>query len=396
MDRRFFAICSVVCMLSFYSARAGETPIADELPSVKLIAPYPKLKLNRPVFICHSGDGSGRMFLIEQDGKILILPKEKDGTPSVFLDIKSKITRVDNEEGLLCVAFHPKYKENGFFYVWYASDKPLRHVLARFSVSKTDPNVADAGSEKILLTFEKPYGNHNGATTAFGPDGFLYASIGDGGKALDPHGNGQNLQTLLAKAIRIDVDKESDGKAYAIPADNPYADGKLGRPEIFASGLRNIWRMSFDRKTGLLWGGDVGQEKFEEVNVIVKGGNYGWNIREGREKHVKGMPETGKETFTDPAWVYGRALGTSITGGHVYRGNRIPKLQGAYVCGDYTLGNIFALRLDGPKVTGEKIILKQPKNIASFGEDPDGELYVIMFDGNLFEIHPDDEAPPVK
>lgn len=372
----------------------GDAPPADDLPAIKLVKPYPKRVFNRPLFVGHAGDGSGRLFLLEQDGRILILPKDPEGEPAVFFNIVGKTTRVDNEEGLLSFAFDPNFKANGFFYVWYSVATPHQNVLARFSVSKANPNLADPASEKILIEVPKPFGNHNGGTVLFGKDGYLYLSIGDGGKGDDPYRNAQNLNSLLGKILRIDVSKEETGKPYAIPRDNPFVRRGDAKPEVFALGCRNTWRMSFDRETGALFAGDVGQDKWEEVNLIVKGGNYGWNLREGRVKFERSPDAAASEkveNFTDPLWVYDRKMGTSITGGYVYRGKRIPALVGAYVCGDYTLGNIFGIKLKDNKAVGEKILLNQPKNICSFGEDPDGELYVMMFDGNLFEIHPADK-----
>jgi glucose/arabinose dehydrogenase len=369
----------------------GDAPPADDLPTIKLVKPYPKRVFNRPLFVGHAGDGSGRLFLLEQDGKILILPKEPEGEPAVFFNIVGKTTRVDNEEGLLSFAFDPNFKTNGFFYVWYSVATPHQNVLARFSVSKTNPNVADMASEKILIEVPKPFGNHNGGTVLFGKDGYLYLSIGDGGKGDDPYRNAQNLNSHLGKILRIDVSKEENGKPYAIPKDNPFAGRADAKPEVYALGCRNMWRMSFDRETGALFAGDVGQDKWEEVDLIVKGGNYGWNLREGRVKFERSPDAAASEkveNFTNPIWMYDRKMGTSITGGYVYRGKRIPALVGAYVCGDYTLGNIFGVKLKDNKAVGEKILLNQPKNICSFGEDADGELYVMMFDGNLFEIHP--------
>lgn len=381
----------ILVLVASAAGFCGDAPPADDLPAIKLVKPFPKRAFNRPMFLCHAGDGSGRLFLVEQDGRILILPAQPDQEPAVFLNIVGKTTRVDNEEGLLCVAFDPDFKANGFFYIWYSMAGPRRHVLARLSVSKTNPNAADPASEKILMEISKPFGNHNGSTLAFGKDGFLYISIGDGGNANDPHRNGQNLNSHLAKILRIDVGKDEGGRGYAIPKDNPFVGRADAKPEIFAYGCRNVWRMSFDRETGALYAGDVGQDKWEEVNLIVKGGNYGWNLREGRVKFERSSDPAASAAaanFVDPIWIYDRKMGTSITGGYVYRGKRIPGLVGHYVCGDYTIGTIFGLKLKDDKVAGEKIILSQPKNITSFGEDADGELYVMMFDGNLYQIHP--------
>ncbi|MCE9583276.1 MAG: PQQ-dependent sugar dehydrogenase, partial [Planctomycetes bacterium] len=242
---------------------------------------------------------------------------------------------------------------------------------------------ADPASETVLIEIEKPFGNHDGSTVAFGPDGFLYFSVGDGGAGGDPFKNGQNLGAWLAKIHRIDVDHTDGAKPYAIPKDNPFVKTPDARPETWAYGLRNVWRMSFDRKTGELWAGDVGQDKFEEIDLIVKGGNYGWRIREGLHGF---SDDDSKATLIDPVIEYSHKEGQSITGGFVYRGKAMKNMEGAYIYADYVSGTIWALRHDGTKVTAWKEVLRQPKNIASFGEDPDGEIYVCCFDGKIYRL----------
>jgi glucose/arabinose dehydrogenase len=375
------------------AAVPASRPAADggDLPSLRLASPFPRVAFTRPVLITHAGDGTNRLFVLEQAGRIRVL-ENRPGTDAapVFLDIVSRVRDRHNEEGLLALAFHPGYRENGWFYVYYSASDPLRGVLSRFSVSTAGPDAADPSSEKVILEVAQPYGNHNGATVLFGPDGFLYLSLGDGGWANDPHNHGQDLSTLLGDILRIDVDREEGGRAYAIPKDNPFVDVPGARPEIWAFGLRNVWRMSFDRATGELWAGDIGQNRWEEIDLIVKGGNYGWRIREGAHPFKGDQPpsldpRTGQPmTLIDPVIEYGRDEGISVTGGHVYRGTQIPALAGAYVYADYVSGRIWGLRRSGGaggRVTAHRLIVSEPRpGIASFGEDAAGEIYLCVFD----------------
>jgi len=257
-------------------------------------------------------------------------------------------------------------------------------VVSQFQTRADDPNRADPDSERVILEVEQPWGNHNGSTVLFGPDGYLYISLGDGGAANDPLGSGQDLSTLLGTILRIDVDRQDDGRAYAIPADNPFVHRPGARGEIWAWGLRNVWRMSFDRETGDLWAGDVGQNRWEEIDLITKGGNYGWNIREGRHAF---KAAASAEALIDPVVEYpqrrGREIiGLSVTGGYVYRGDRLAGLRGAYIYGDYVTGRIWALRYADGEVLAHREIYtpSTPVYIASFGEGPDGELYICGFD----------------
>ncbi|MEE9130133.1 MAG: PQQ-dependent sugar dehydrogenase [Phycisphaerales bacterium] len=357
------------------------TTAADELlPTVGLSRAFPRLTFTRPVYLTHAGDGSNRLFVLDQRGRILVFENRSDvSAAQEFLDIRPIVRMRHNEEGLLALAFHPKYAENGRFYVYYSASDPLRGVLSRFSVSGDDPDRADPSSEQVILEVEQPWGNHNGSTVLFGPDGYLYMSLGDGGAANDPHNNGQDLSTLLATIIRIDVDHREADRNYAIPKDNPFVNRPGARGEIWAYGLRNIWRMSFDRETGDLWGGDIGQNKFEEIDLIVKGGNYGWNIREGKHDF---KPRESAEPLIDPVVEYGRREGISVTGGYVYRGDRIPQLRGAYIYADYASGKIWALRYRDGEVTAHREIFVGSRRayITSFGEGPDGEMYIVAFD----------------
>ena len=336
----------------------------------------------RPMVFTHAGDGSKRVFVATEHGVIHVFNNDqKPQKTSIFLDIQDRVVYRDdqNEEGFLGLTFHPKYKENGEFFVFYTTKKAkLTNVLSRFKVSKDDPNKADPNSEEELMRFEKPFWNHDGGTLCFGPDGYLYLTHGDGGAANDPFDNGQNLKSLLGKVHRIDVDHKDAGKNYAIPKDNPFVNTKDARPDIWAYGLRNIWRMSFDRKTGQLWAGDVGQNLYEEIDLIEKGGNYGWNRREGL--HPFGPKGRGySKEFIDPIWEYHHDVGKCIIGGHVYRGPRLPELDGYYLYGDYVSNKIWALRYDEAKkrVVANRPIKDRGMPMFSFGEDDKGEVYML-------------------
>jgi glucose/arabinose dehydrogenase len=307
-----------------------------EKPSdVQVEKTFQNIKIKRPILLTHAGDGTNRLFVPSQLGTIYVFPNDPSASEAkVFLDISSRVVYEDkeNEKGFLGMAFHPRYRENGEFFVYYTptgTPKPHTIAVSRFRVSKDDPNKADPDSEERLLSVDHPFWNHKGGTIVFGPDGYLYIAIGDGGLANDPYRNGQNLKTLLGKILRIDVDKRDEGKAYAIPKDNPFVGGADGaRPEIWAYGLRNPWRIAFDRQTGTLWCGDVGQDLWEEIDLIIKGGNYGWNVREGVHKFgVKGSAP--RPDIIEPIWEYHHDVGKSITGGHVYRGRSCRSLKAA-------------------------------------------------------------------
>ncbi|MFO0936290.1 MAG: PQQ-dependent sugar dehydrogenase [Gemmataceae bacterium] len=343
-----------------------------------------KINPLRPLVLTHAGDGSNRIFVATQHGVIHSF-KDEAGPRStnVFLDIQSKVLYKDNEneQGLLGLAFHPKYKDNGELFVFYTDkSKRLQNVLSRFRVSKTDPNKVDPNSEEELLRVSHKFWNHDGGTICFGPDGYLYLVLGDGGLGGDPDGNGQNKNTLLGKILRLDIDHKDAGLNYAIPRDNPFVGQKDCRAEIYCYGCRNPWRMSFDRKTGQGWFGEVGQNLWEEVNLIQKGGNYGWGVRESMhpfgEKGVGPKPE-----FVDPIWEYYHSVGKSITGGNVYRGPSLPELDGMYLYADYVSGKLWALKYDFDK---KRVVANRPikdfgSPIMSFGEDEKGETYILTF-----------------
>jgi CubicO group peptidase (beta-lactamase class C family) len=352
---------------------------------------FPKLRFNRPILLTNAGDGSGRVFVPSQLGVISVLPNNRDvEEPGVFLDIEPRVVYEDkeNEKGLLGMAFHPKYRENGEFFLYYTpTGTPKKHtaIVSRFRVSKDDPNKADPASEEEILRIEHPFWNHKGGTLAFGPDGYLYVAVGDGGLANDPYGNGQNLNTLLGKILRIDVDHRDGDKKYAIPKDNPFVDQSGARGEIYAYGLRNPWRIAFDRQTGTLWCADVGQDLWEEIDLVTKGGNYGWNLREGVHRFgPKGVDA--RADIVEPIWEYHHETGKSITGGHVYRGKKFPQLQGCYLFADYVSGKVWALKYDEAAKTVQALytIAGNVMPIMSFGEDEQGESYYTTDTGQIY------------
>lgn len=363
--------------------------VRSTLQSIKLTDAFPALSFNMPIEFVSPRDGTNRNFVVAQRGKIHVFlnsPTIKES--KIFLDIESKVT-AGGERGLLGMAFHPDFKKNGYFYLNYTrNNSGLETVISRFSVSKISPDLADVSSEEILLTFKQPFSNHNGGKVAFGNDGFLYIGVGDGGSGGDPQKNGQNRATLLGKILRINVNKRSGTLNYAIPADNPYKGNSQGfREEIFAYGIRNPWRFSFDKKTGDLWMGDVGQNKIEEINIIRNGGNYGWNVMEAED--CFGNANCNTANMILPVWSYrqGPQTGNSVTGGHVYRGKTKKLLQGKYVYGDYVTGNIWALTTStGGKYTNA-LLIKHKGMISSFGEDANGELYICSYgDGKIYKI----------
>ena len=333
-----------------------------------------------PVHVAHAGDGSGRLFVVEQRGRIRVVT---NGVlqPTPFLDITARVGCC-GERGLLSVAFPPGYAAKGHFYVDY-TDRTGTTVVARYRVS-ADPDLADPGSEQVVLTVAQPYSNHNGGQLAFGPDGYLYVGMGDGGSAGDPQGNGQRPDALLGKLLRVDV--ESGTQPYAIPADNPFRTAAGWRPEIWALGLRNPWRFSFDRSTGDVWIADVGQSRYEEIDFqpgsSPGGQNYGWRTMEGA--HCYNPDPCSTVGLVLPVVEYARAEGCSVTGGHVYRGSRWPRMHGVYLYGDYCSGRIWGVRRSGQQFVNA-LLLDSPFTITTFGEGEDGTVYVA--DYSRGEIH---------
>jgi glucose/arabinose dehydrogenase len=340
-----------------------------------------------PVFLSGAGDGTGRLFVISQAGVIFVI---RDGVvlSEPFLDLQEQVSRPSltgyyGEKGLLGLAFHPRFRENGYFYVNY-TDRDGDTVIARYTAS-AGADRADPQSEVRLLTVEQPYANHNGGMLAFGPDGYLYIGLGDGGSAGDPQGNGQSLATLLGKILRMDV---NGGEPYTIPADNPYAS-QGGKPEIWASGLRNPWRFAFDALTGDLYIGDVGQGEWEEVNFLAAGSpggaNFGWDYREGAHTY-EGEPAESL-ILTEPVAEYNHALGCSITGGVVYRGVNLPEWQGVYLYGDYCNGNVWGLLRSPAGGWQSQLLYQTGVSISSFGVDEMGEVYLLDHEsGDIYKL----------
>ena len=358
----------------------SSTTVLAEAPKVEIVQAFPELRIARPIVVTHANDGSNRLFVASQIGKIYCFENKADVTePNLYLDIEESVRYIDkeNEEGLLGFAIHPNYKKNRQFFLFYTTtDEPHVCVISRFNVSSTDPSKADPDSEVELMRIPQPFWNHNGGTLAFGHDGYLYIALGDGGKANDPFKNGQNLATLNGSVLRIDVDKKSKDHNYAIPADNPFVGLKEARPEIYAYGFRNVWRLSFDRETGALYAADVGQNIWEEINIVVKGGNYGWNLREAKHKFGDNGSEA-SDKLIDPIFEYHHDVGKSITGGHVYRGSAVPSLKGMYMYADYVSGKVWALEhTPSGKILGNHEIKSMNLPIITFGEDEQGEVYL--------------------
>ncbi|MGD8751910.1 MAG: PQQ-dependent sugar dehydrogenase [Anaerolineales bacterium] len=336
--------------------------------------------LNKPVGMTHADDGSGRLFVIEQAGLIRIV-QNGELLPTPFLDIRDLVGSRGNEQGLLGLAFHPRFSENGYLFVNY-TDNNGDTVISRFRVS-SDGGQVNANTETRLLQVSQPYGNHNGGHVVFGPEGYLYTGLGDGGSGGDPQGNAQNLNTPLGKLLRIDVD---GGEPYAIPQDNPFTGGE-GSPEVWAVGLRNPWRFSFDRLTGDLYIGDVGQNQWEEINFWSienpGGANFGWDFREGAHPY-EGSPPLGLDLI-DPVAEYDHSQGCSVTGGVVYRGS-LPEWQGVYLYGDWCSGRVWGLLQDAAGGWQNELLFESGARISAFGEDEDGEVYLVDHGGNLFRL----------
>ena len=339
---------------------------------------------DKPLYLTHAGDGSGRLFVVEQPGRIKIV-QAGQVTPAPFLDIVNLVGSDGMEQGLLSAAFHPRYAENGFFFVNY-TDKQGDTVLARYQVS-SNPDQADPASAKILLTMAQPYGNHNGGQLAFGPDGYLYMGTGDGGSANDPHDNGQSLGTLLGKILRLDVD---NGDPYGVPESNPFVQQPAARPEIWSFGWRNPWRFSFDAATGDMFIADVGQNQYEEIHVEPAGApgglNYGWRLMEGL--HCFNPPDCDPAALPVelPVTEYSHQQGCSVTGGYVYRGSQFPALTGVYFYGDFCRGTVWGLRLSPAGQWEQAELLQSGVSITSFGQDEAGEVYLVAQQGDIFQL----------
>jgi len=350
---------------------------------------FPNLSFEDPVGIYTPNDGTNRLFVVEQEGRIKVFDNDPNVSSwDMFLDIDDIVDQDGGytEEGLLGLAFHPNFENNGYFYVNYTDHGPRRNVIARYTVSNNNPNQANYNSSQIILEVGQPYTNHNGGQMGFGPDdGYLYISFGDGGSAGDPLGNGQDLSTLLGSLIRIDVDNPSGGLNYGIPADNPFIAPLSARDEIYAYGLRNMWKFSWDLETGFLWGADVGQYEYEEINIIESGGNYGWNIMEGTSCYDS--PSCDEDDLELPVWEYELYVDgvCSVTGGYVYRGPSLWSLTGKYVYGDWCTGDIWALTYSDDGSHSNEHLITSGINITSFGVDENNELFICA-NSNIYKL----------
>jgi glucose/arabinose dehydrogenase len=369
---------------------AAPRPVAEEPATATTLVPagvkltFARIArgLSSPVFITHSGDNNGRLFVLEQTGRIRVIRKGVlQSAP--FLDLRSKVS-TGGERGLLGIAFHPDYSWNRKFYVNY-TDRTGATVVAQYLRSTTNASRAET-TAKIVLRIPQPYANHNGGMLAFGPDRHLYIGMGDGGSAGDPGNRAQNLDSLFGKILRINIDTS---KAYAVPPTNPYV-GRAGNDLVWSRGLRNPWRFSFDRGNGNLWIGDVGQKRYEEINRTTgatpgRGTNFGWRQMEGNHCY---NPSTGCRTtgMHMPITVYGHSEGCSVTGGYVYRGAAYPDLQGVYLFGDYCSGKIWGIDAAGPAAQTPKLLFDTTTRLTSFGEDQAGNLYIVDHAGDIWLV----------
>lgn len=373
-------------LLSFFT-------ISNSFSQYQLKPAFPSLpNFSYPIEMVQAFDGTNRLFVAQQRGLIYVF----DNSPSVsskkiFLNLSGKVSPSGGEAGLLGLAFHPNYETNRYFYVNFTFDSAsaLYSRISRFTASSSNPDTTLPSTEQILITLPQPFSNHNGGKVSFGPDGYLYISFGDGGSGGDPQGNGQSLSTLLGKILRINVDSSANGKNYSIPVSNPYFGNLSGyKEEIYAYGLRNVWKFSFDYTTGKLWAGDVGQNAFEEIDIIEKGKNYGWNKMEGFNCY--GTCDTTGKGFTRPVYHYSHTLGLSITGGYIYRGTLLPGLYGKYLYADYQYCSVWALSYDGINPTTNVQLWDSTNNtffISTFGTDQNNELYVVRYGNTLGAIY---------
>jgi glucose/arabinose dehydrogenase len=342
---------------------------------------FPNLTFTNPVGIYDSGDGTDRLFIVEKEGKIYVF----NNTPStsdklIFLDISLDISTT-GERGLLGLAFHPNYTSNGYFYVYYTKTGNGDSKISRFKVDPVNENLANSSSEFTIKEIPQPFSNHNGGQIAFGPDGYLYIALGDGGSFGDPSGHGQNRMTLLGTILRIDVDS---GSPYSIPNDNPFFGNLDGyAEEIYAFGFRNPWRFSFDPITGTLWAGDAGESSREEIDIVKNGSNYGWSTKEGTLDYD---PGTNVTEMVEPIFEYNHSLGDAIIAGYVYRGSDLVGLNGKYIYGDWGSGRIWALTFSGETVLNNTELIDTTLMILSFGVDMNNELYICAADGEIYKL----------
>ncbi len=338
----------------------------------------------RPTHFAEAPDGSGRIFVSEQSGRLVEItgaPTDADGTQRVVLDIRQRVTGRANEEGLLGFALHPEFATNNRLFVYYSATNPRRSVISEF-LFLSDGTV-DTTSERTIMEITQPQSNHNGGMLVFGPDDYLYISVGDGGGSGDRSNNAQDISNVLGSILRIDVD--SPGQPYVVPEDNPLVGQSGAAPEIWAYGLRNPWRITFDQETGDLWAGDVGQNRVEEIDLIVRGGNYGWRLKEGEECF---NPSSGCERadLIDPVVSYSHAFGCSVSGGYVFKHGRLPSLQNAYIYADFCSGIVWALRHSDGQLIEQAVLADTSHQIPAFGQTLDGEVYVLTYSPGIYRF----------
>jgi len=383
-------IVSVFCFLLTLSC--FQQAVFSQTEKPELLNAFPNLSFNSPVFLTSAQDGSDRIFVVEQSGLIKVFQNDPQTSEvQTFLDVKDQIA-TGSEMGLLGLAFHPNFANNGLFYVDYTATTNgiNRTVIAEFSANG---NAVDLNSQRIILEITQFAINHNGGMLAFGLEGYLYIAMGDGGGGSDPQNNAQNTSTLLGAILRIDIDNKEGNLQYAIPADNPFANSMGAEAkEIFAYGLRNPWRFSIDSKTGGIWAGDVGQNRREEIDLIVNGGNYGWPLMEGFDCFDQNNPNNPPSNCDQsglqlPITDYTHSFGRSITGGYVYRGSLRPELEGAYIYADYVNGVIALLRYEDNTIVADSLLLQTNFNIPSFGTDESNELYILAATGDIYRFN---------
>ncbi len=382
MSLKHGILFSFALLVSCNDDPESDPPMVQEPGSPKLTEAFPDLSFTRPVDL--QADGQGNLYIVEQSGTIRSFQNEPTVSVfSLFLDIKERVNDQGNEQGLLGLAFHPQFNTNGLFFVNYTSNNETTRI-SRFMVDPNDGQQADPSSEVVFMEFDQPFTNHNGGQLAFGPDQYLYIATGDGGSGGDPQRHGQDRSTLLGNILRIDVDAPSGMLQYSIPEDNPFKDNQMGyQEEIFAYGFRNPWRMSFDPDTGELWVADVGQNEFEEVNIVSNGGNYGWNQVEGPQCFISS--DCDQSLFEGPYFSYDHSNGNvSITGGYVYRGG-LNLLEGKYVFADYQSGRIWALESHTANPQNE-LLIDSELHITTFGVDATDELYVCGQNGKIYKF----------
>lgn len=363
-------------------------------PEIKITETFKGQNIKLPVALAIPPDGTERLFLVQQFGKITILPNDRSSDEEItFLDVTDRpLIKQQFEEGILGLAFHPDYAKNRKFYIYYSLQDPKHTRVSEMQTFADDPNKADISTERVLLEIPQPFWNHNSGNILFGPDAYLYIAIGDGGKANDPQRFSQNTFVYNGKILRIDVNTRAGNRPYGLPSDNPFLKKPGHHPEIFALGLRNPWGLTFHPETKQLWAADVGQNAWEEINIITNGGNYGWSYREGAHSaNARSDAPSKGAKFIDPIHEYDRSSGLSITGGTHYRGKAVPELQGKYIYGDFVHGNIWALDFQNGKKTNNTKIFKRTKGSlkpTAFVEDADGELLILSHDHKIYTISP--------